>query len=220
MGLLALGLSNFLLPMLALAPPPPARVAYAVLALAIAAIALASSGFPGLASLLGLCAAALHIYSLERSLGRRLRKPLGPAFLLIRVSWACLLASLALKLFSDGHAVLFGVLLVPGWLLTFALGVLQRVLPFLGSVHASSGARGTPLVSALTPPRLLAAHAALHLGALALLLAAAALGSAGLARAAGAAGLCAAGLFAFFFFYVVHKVRHHGIQSPHQPAAA
>jgi hypothetical protein len=220
MGLLALGLSNFLLPMLALAPPPPARAAYAVLAIALAAIVLGGSGFAKAGSALGLCAAALHVGSLERSLGRRLRKPLGPAFLLIRVSWACLLASLALNAFSDGHALLFGVLLVPGWLLTFMLGVLQRVLPVLGSVHASSGARGTPLVSSLTPPRLLAAHAALHLGALALLGAAATLGSAALARAAGAAGLCAAALFAFFFFYVVHKVRHHGIASPHQPAAA
>ena len=220
MGLLALGLSNFLLPMLTLAPPPAARVAYTALALAVAAIALASSGLPRIASLLGLCAAGLHVYSLERSLARRLRKPLGPAFVLIRVSWACLLASLALNVFSEGHALLFAVLLVPGWLLTFLLGVLQRVLPFLGSVHASSGARGTPLISALTLPRLLGAHAALHLGALALLAAAAALGSPALARAAGAAWLCAAGLFAFFFFYVVHKVRHHGIPSTHQPAPA
>ena len=220
MGLLALGLSNFLLPMLSLAPAPAARAAYTALALAIVAIVLAASGFRVAGSLLGLGAAGLHVCSLERSLGRRLRKPLGPAFLLIRASWACLLAGLALNVLSDGHALLFGVLLVPGWLLTFVLGVLQRVLPFLGSVHASRSARGTPLVSALTPPRLLAAHAALHLGALALLLAAAALGSAGLARAAGAAGLCAAVLYALFFFSVVHKVRHHGIPSPHQPAAA
>ena len=220
MGLLALGLSNFLLPMLALAPAPPPRTAYTVLKIAIVALVLGAAGWLVAASLLGLTAATLHVFSLERSLRARLRKPLGPAFLLIRVSWLCLLASLALNLVSPGNAALFGVLLVPGWLLTFLLGVLQRILPFLGSVHASSSARGTPLISALTPPRLLAAHNAFHLAALALLLVAAGTSSANLAEAAGAAGACAAVLYAAFFFFVLFKVRHHGIESPHQPAPA
>jgi hypothetical protein len=226
MGLLALGLSNFLLPMLSLSPAPSPRIAYTVLAIAVAAIVLASLEWTLAASLSGLVAAALHVASLERSLRRRLRRPLGPGFVLVRVSWACLLASLGLAaLIALGRApeiapLLFGVLLVPGWLLTFLLGVLQRILPFLGSVHASTGARGTPLISALTPSRLLAAHGGLHLAALALLLGAAASGSAGLARAAGALGLCAAALYAAFYFFVVFKVRHHGIESPNQPAPA
>lgn len=226
MGLLAFGLSNFLLPMLSLAPTPTARMAYGVLGLAVTAIGFASLGWTLAGSILGFAAALLHIVSLERSLRRRLRKPLGPGFALVRVSWACLLASLALAALMalgavpDGAALLFGVLLVPGWLLSFLLGVLQRILPFLGSVHASTSERGTPLISALTPPRLLLVHAGLHLAALALLVAAAASGSAALARAAGAAGLGAAVLFAGFFFFVVFKVRHHGIESPNQPAAA
>jgi hypothetical protein len=220
MGLLALGLSNFLLPMLALAPAPPARIAYTVLKIAIVALVLGALGWLVAASLLGLAAAALHVFSLERSLRARLRKPLGAGLLLVRVSWACLLASLALGVVSQANPVLFGVLLVPGWLLTFLLGVLQRILPFLGSVHASTTARGTPLISALTPMRLLAAHAGLHLVALALLIAAAAAESPVLARTAGAAGACAAALYAAFFFFVVFKVRHHGIESPNQPAPA
>ena len=226
MGLLALGLSNFLLPMLALAPAPPARSAYAVLRLAIVALVLASVGWLFAATLLGLAAAALHVISLERALRARLRTPLGPAFLLIRISWACLLASLGLGALvglgvaPESAALLFGVLLVPGWLLTFLLGVLQRILPFLGSVHASSSARGTPLISALTPARLLAAHSALHLAALTLLLVAAASGSARLVEAAGAAGACGAALYAAFFIFVVFKVHHHGIESPNQPAPA
>jgi len=226
MGLLALGLSNFLLPMLALSPPPPARVAYAVLAGAVAAIVLAVIGFASIASILGFAAAGAHVISLERSLGRRLRKPLGPGFVLVRVSWACLLASLAcaaaiaLGAAPERAPLLFGLLLVPGWLLTFLLGVLQRILPFLGSVHASSSARGTPLISALTPSRVLAAHGVAHLAALALLLAAAALGSAELARAGAALGLTAAALFAAFYVFVLVKVRHHGIEPPHQPAPA
>jgi hypothetical protein len=224
-GLLALGLANFLLPMLALAPAPSPRAGYAVLAIAIAAIVLASLNWVFLASVVGFLAAALHVAALERSLARRLRRPLGPAFLLIRVSWGCLLASLAVAALlaagdeSERAAMVFGVLLVPGWLLTFLLGVMQRIVPFLGSVHASSSARGTPLISALTPPRLLRFHAVLHLGMLALLLAAAAAGSAALARAAGALGLAAGALYAAFFFFVVVKVRH-GLESPNQPAPA
>jgi hypothetical protein len=226
MGLLALGLSNFLLPMFALAPPPAPRVAYTVLAMAIVAIVLAVLGNAATGAMVGFAAAAAHIVSLERSLRARLRKPLGAAFLLIRVSWACLLASLvvaallAFGLAPEGTALVFGVLLVPGWLLTFLLGVMQRILPFLGSVHASTTARGTPLISALTPARALLAHGGLHLAALALLLGAAASGSPALARAAGAAGLCAAALYCAFFFFVVFKVRHHGIESPNQPAPA
>ena len=210
MGLLAAGLSNFLLPMLALAPPPPARHSYAVLALAVAGIALAVLGWTQAGALLGLAAAIGHVWLMERSLRARLRPPLGTAFVLVRVGWACLLASLALAALG-GTPALFGLLLVPGWLLTFLLGVLQRIVPFLASVHALGG--GGPLASSLTPPRLLAAHAALHVGALALLLG-------GFAVPGAAAGLAGALVYGAFFVYVLLKVRHHGIRPRHQPAIA
>ncbi|MEX0637321.1 MAG: hypothetical protein WD155_01150, partial [Burkholderiales bacterium] len=215
MGLLALGLSNFLLPMLAVAPPPPARHSYAVLALAVAGIALAVAGWMKAGALAGLAAAIGHVWLMERSLRARLRAPLGTAFVLVRAAWACLLASLALAalmaldLAPARAPVLFGLLLVPGWLLTFLLGVLQRIVPFLASVHALSG--GRPLASSLTPHRLLAAHALLHLGALVLLVA-------GFAVPGAAAGLGAALAYAAFFVYVLVKARHHGIRPRHQPA--
>ena len=222
MGLLAAGLSSFLLPMLAVAPPPELRLSISVLAAALAGIALACAGFVTAAALVGLAAAIGHVASLERSLRARLRGPLGPAFLLIRMSWACLLASLAVAALGfPGGAPLFVVLLVPGWLLTFLLGVLQRILPFLGSVHASSAARGTPLISALTPVRLLAVHRVLHLGALALLLGATLLGAPLLAGIGAAAGFAAAAAFAAFYTYVVVKVRSHAnAYPPSQPAPA
>lgn len=221
MGLLAFGLSSFLLPMLAVAPPPPPATAYAALGCALAGIGLAVFGLVLPAALAGLVAATVHVLSLERSLRARLRSPLGPAFLLIRVSWACLLASLVLAALGfPGGAALFGVLLVPGWLLTFVLGVLQRILPFLGSVHASTTARGTPLISALTPVPLLALHRVLHLAALAGLIVAVLSGQASLARWSAAAGLAGAAAFACFFIFVVTKVRHHAIQPPHQSAPA
>jgi hypothetical protein len=220
MGLLAVGLSNFLLPMLAVAPPPPPRWSFMVLGTAVAAIALAALGIN--TALVGLAAAIAHVALMERSLRARLRSPLGPAFLLIRVSWACLLASLALAALGyPGGTLLFGVLLVPGWLLTFLLGVMQRIVPFLASVHASQSARGTPLISALTPARLLAAHRLLHLAALALLLSGVLAHKTILVQAGATAGLGAAALFVAFYAFVLVKVRTHGdAYPPSQPAPA
>jgi hypothetical protein len=219
MGLLAIGLSNFLLPMLAVAPPPRAAWSFAVLGTALAAIALATLGVN--TALLGLGAAIAHVALMERSLRASLR-PLGPAFVLIRVSWACLLASLALAALGfPGGATLFALLLVPGWLLTFLLGVMQRIVPFLASVHASQSARGTPLISALTPVRLLAAHRLLHLGAVALLLGGVLARNTILIQAGAAAGLAAAALFVAFYAFVIVKVRTHGdAYPPSQPAPA
>jgi hypothetical protein len=222
MGLLAVGLSTFLLPMLAVAPPPPPRISFAVLGGALFAIVIASLGLTTAGGMLGLAAAIMHVVSLERSLRARLRSPLGPAFLLVRVSWACLLGSLVLAVLGfPGGPVPFGVLLVPGWLLTFLLGVMQRIVPFLASVHASTTSRGTPLISAMTPVRLLAAHRWLHLAALAMLLVAVCFDQAALVRAGAAAGLAAAAAFVAFYAYVLVKVRTHGDPyPPSQPAPA
>jgi hypothetical protein len=217
MGLLILGLSQFLLPMLAVARPPTPRSAYAALGTALFAILLALGGYAGAAALAGFVAAAIHIVSMERSLRARLRPALGPAFQLVRASWALLLASLALAAaMALGWAppragVLFIVLLVPGWLLTFLLGVLQRIVPFLASVHAGSGA---PLASALSPQRPLAAHRALHFAALAGLLAGVALDASWLVQAAAAAGLAGALAFAAFFAGVLSRLKSARVLAP------
>ena len=52
-----------------------------------------------------------------------------------------------------GHAgsngpTLFGLFLLLGWLLTFLLGILQRILPFLASMHMNKGGM-PPLMSEL-----------------------------------------------------------------------
>ena len=95
------------------------------------------------------------------------------------------------------------------------------ILPFLASVHASQSARGTPLISALTPTRLLAAHRLLHLGALAALLMGVVFQNELFIQAGAAAGLGAAALFAAFFTFVLVKVRTHGDPyPPSQPAPA
>ena len=66
-------------------------------------------------------------------------------------------------------AALFGLLLIGGWLLTFLLGVLQRIVPFLASMHRAPGHRRPPTPSSLTAERPLAIHFACHLTALSLL---------------------------------------------------
>jgi len=217
MGLLALGLSQFLLPMLAIARPPTPRSAYAALGTALFAILLALGGYVAAAALAGLVAAVIHIVSLERSLRARLRPALGPAFQLVRASWALLLASLALAAaMALGWAppragVLLVVLLVPGWLLTFLLGVLQRIVPFLASVHAGGRA---PLASALSPQAPLAAHRVLHFAALAGLLAGVALDASWLVQAAAAAGLAGALAFAAFFAGVLSRLKSARVPAP------
>ena len=228
LGLLALGFSCFLLPMFALAPAPSERDATVTLiacacaiALALVAIALHRDGWLAFAAAIGFGAALLHVMMVERSLRARLRPPLGSAFLLVRVSWLCLLASLALGgAFAAGVAtgraqVLFGVLLVAGWLLTFLLAVLQRIVPFLASVHAGGAGRSPARVSSMTPQRTLDAHRILHLCALAALVAGVVAASDWLTRLGAAIGLAAAIAYGVFFAAVMLRLR--GAQSGGRP---
>jgi hypothetical protein len=227
MGLLVIGLSQFLLPMFALSPAPAPRIAKQTLAAAVGAIALAAvdrlflgqSALLAASVVLGLGAASMHVISMERAVAKRLRPPLGPAFLLMRVSWGCLIASLLLALplalgwRSDGALAAFGLLLVGGWLLTFLLAVLQRIVPFLASAHAGGGARGMPLVSPLEPGGALAVHRVLHLAALAGLLGAVATQTAGLARVSASAGLAGAVAYSLFFTRTLMRLRAARLQS-------
>ncbi len=221
MGLFALGLSYFLLPMFAVAPAPSARRGYVPLVGALAALTLAfgtlASGGSGAwlaaAAALGLGAALAHIFAMERSLRARLRGPLGPAFLLVRVSWGCLAASLllaiplALDRVPAQAVVAFGELLVLGWLLTFLLAVLQRIVPFLASVHASGRGPGAPLASAFSAAGPLAVHRTLHLVAIGALIPGTLLGMSWLVRLGAAAGLAGALAYAVFFTSAMLRLR-------------
>jgi hypothetical protein len=226
MGLLVIGLSQFLLPMFALSPAPAPRIAKQTLAAAASAIVLAAIdrlffGQPALLAasvVLGFGAASMHVVSMERAVAKRLRPPLGPAFLLMRVSWGCLIASLLLALpltlgwRAKGALAAFGLLLVGGWLLTFLLAVLQRIVPYLASAHAGGGARGMPLVSPLEPGGALAVHRVLHLAALAGLLGAVATQATGLARISASAGLAGAVAYSLFFTRTLMRLRAARVQ--------
>ena len=220
MGMLALGFSHVLIPMFTLSAPPEKRLSFIEFALAAIAVAFAAFGaFSGntpaltIAALIGLAAAAVHLWLMHRALAGGMRKRLGRSFVLIRASWLLLPTTLLVGLAAlHGGAgtngpTLFGFLLVGGWLLTFLLGVLQRILPFLASMHAVRSAGGAPpLASELAASSPLVLHAICHGLAVALLAIAIAIDVRSLARLGAAIGLVGAAAFAWFVGGVVRRL--------------
>lgn len=219
MGLLVLGFSAILLPMFALSPAPSKRLGRAALGLAVIAIALGTAGgltqsTPMLAVglLFGIATAALHLFAIERSLKRRMRKRLGLSFILVRLGQACLPASLAVGLLTvagapiPNGATLFGWLAIGGWLLTFLMGVLQRILPFLASMHVAKAAGRPPLVSELAPETPLQIHAICHLTAIALVAAGIVSGVDLVVTIGATAGFIGAAAFIWFALAVVFHI--------------
>lgn len=217
MGMLALGFSHVLVPMFALAAAPPKWAATAGFALACAAIVMGASGAliasPSLiiaALIVGLGAAGFHLWLMRCVLADGMRKRLGLSFAFIRAAWwmlpACLLVGIAhlLGVAGDRGATLFGLLLFGGWLLTFLLGVLQRILPFLASMHTAGIA--SPRAAEHSAFGTLEIHAVCHGAALVLLATAIVADSAPLARLAGIAGLGGACAFGWFAADIVRRV--------------
>lgn len=212
MGLLALGFSHVLVPMFALAAAPAKRPAFAGFALASTALALGSIGALAdsrrlltIAALIGLAAIALHLWLMQRVLTSGMRKRLGLSFVLIRAAWLVLPVTLLVGLAAlhgwagPGGPTLFGLLLIGGWLLTFLLGVLQRILPFLASMHAAGTTSGAPrLMSELAASWPIKIHAACHLIALVALASAIVVDVHWLARLGSMVGLVGALAFAWF----------------------
>ena len=126
-----------------------------------------------IAILLGGAAVAMHLRLMRKALRGGMRRALGRSFTLVRIAWGCLALSLAAALAVvldaplERLSTLFGLTLVFGWLLSFLLGILQRILPFLASMHLARGSRRPPTPSSLSADRPLAIHYASHLVALA-----------------------------------------------------
>jgi hypothetical protein len=227
MGMLAVGFSHILVPMFSLSSAPPQKTSFAAFALAVAALlagtlgALAASHFAlTIACLGGLGAAGLHIFQMQQVLTAGMRKRLGLSFILVRAAWTMLplaiFAGLAAVHGVSGPngATLFGFLLLFGWLLTFLLGILQRIVPFLASMHATrADGRSPPPLSELSVSWPLKLHAGCHLGALALLASAILLDNTPLARIGAATGLTGALAFAWFVADVFWRVLR-----PRQPS--
>ncbi len=228
MGLLSFGLSYILVPMFALAPAPAPRPSLVSAVLAMAAIALAAAAGVGAAQPLrlaalaiGAIAVALHLRLMHGALRSGMRRSLGLSFTMIRLAWAMLVASLALALAIvlaapvDGLPALFALFVLGGWLLSFLFGMLQRILPFLASMHLARGQRRAPTASALSSPRPLAWHFRCHVAALAGLALAMLVDSRGLALAAACVGT--AGAVAFGLFWRELRRRMRGGTAPEGP---
>lgn len=222
MGLLAFGLSYVLLPMFTLGRVPDDRsqvragtAALLAVALAAAAPLADAAGTPlrVAALLLGGLALVLHLRLMHTVLASAMRRDLGMAGRLMKGGWAglglSLLAGAAALPAPAGSAAgrLFVMAAVLGWLLSFLLGVLQRILPFLAAMHAAQGRRRPPTPSALTLSRALAWHAAAHALALLLLAAGLLLSSTTLLRAAGAVGSVGAAAFVAFVAVLLQRLR-------------
>jgi len=222
MGMLALGLSNILVPMFALGNVPPERTQLAVAAASAVALLLAAAvaldALPHAALLAAVAAAvvaaALHLRSMRQVLREGMRRELGGSFVLVRAAWAALLATLALAAWwaFDGRpygglatAVVACALL--GWLATFLFGILQRIVPFLAAMHLVGLRRRAPMPSQLTHERALAVHRWCHGIALAVLAAGIALDSALAVRVAAVVGLVGAIAFAWFVGRAIAALR-------------
>ncbi|QQP91718.1 hypothetical protein IGS68_11155 [Skermanella sp. TT6] len=204
LGLLAAGFVQVLVPMFALVGPPPESRVNLVLGLAVAGLLLAGAGSFAAAAVVGLGAACLHVHGMAGLMRRRTRRDLGSSFLLIRLSWVLLPASLvlglllALDLLPAWGPALFALTLVGGWLLSLVLGMLQRILPFLAAIHAARAGRRIPKVSELGAGPILYVQAALHGAALAGVGAGIVLNLEGAIRAGALAGAAGAGAFIIY----------------------
>lgn len=175
MGMLAMGFSGILLPMFTLGHPPNAIWNRRAAGLALAGLLLSVAGLLAdqrtvflIGWVLGMVAVMVHLALMRQMMKTAMRKRLGPSFLLVRLSWVMLPLSLALGLAAatgfalDRSAPLFGFILVFGWMLSFLLGVLQRILPFLASMHSGLSG-GRPLMpSTFTHEGAAMTHARCH----------------------------------------------------------
>lgn len=222
MGMLVVGFSAVLLPMFVLAKPVDDAAGKRVAVAAALALLVGGAGIlwgedraqaAGVA--LGLAALGFYFTLQRRVMASRMRKKLEPFFRLLKAGWGLqilsLLAALALVLGAPAAimAPLWGWLMVFGWLLSFATGILQRIMPFLASMH--SGAKGGKpvLLSQLTHQRLLDIHAALHLAAVALMAAALLFDQPLVARLAALSGLAGALAFGGFAAVLMSRYRAH-----------
>jgi len=178
MSLIAMGFSYILVPMFAIAPAPSEKNGRLSIACNVVAIIIALAGINShqdwllmVADILGMVGVGFYLYGMITVYKTRMRKRLGTPFVLIRVSWVMLPLALIWGAVGiggywpqNGYA-LFALLAIIGWLLTFLNGVLQRIIPFLGSMHGSN--RGGPLLaSSMADMRLFDLNAVGHLAGL------------------------------------------------------
>lgn len=223
LGMLALGLSQILVPMFVIAEPAEgSRLPVAAEYLALAGVIIAAGGLligqsalVAVAAALGLAALGCHATGVEQTLAGRMRRRLGGEFQLIRLSWLMaatalvIAAGLALDLLPETAPALFGFLTLFGWLLSLVVGVQQRILPFLGSMHVLR-AKGRPIApTKLVNERCLQIHRWCHVAALAMVAAGILAAAPTVIRLGGSAGFVGALAYGLFATAVFQRARNH-----------
>jgi hypothetical protein len=164
------------------------------------------------AGAIGLVAVVAHLWLMHVTLATGMRKRLGLSFILVRAAWAALLLTIPVGLAAlydlagPNGATLFGLVLLGGWLMTFLFGILQRIIPFLASMHVTQPKGAPPLLSELAAQKPLTVHAACHGVAIVGLAAAIILDNGLVVRGAAAVGLIGAIAFAVFTGDVLRRV--------------
>jgi hypothetical protein len=167
------------------------------------------------AAVLGLGRVAQHLRVMIGIVAARMRKRLGPEFLLIRASWALLPASLmiaaalSLGLLPSNYAPLLIAVALYGWLLSLLTGVLQRILPFLASMQVARLQAQPVAPTKLVSETSLVIHRYGHFGGLAGLAAGTVLAMPEIIATAGVVGMIGALAFAWFAVTVLRRTRKH-----------
>jgi hypothetical protein len=222
MGLLAFGFSQILVPMFLVAEPVEGRLPALAFGFALSGLAVTVTGLiigqrlvVATGIIAGLAAAGCHLWQMRQTLVKRIRKRLGGEFILIRFAWAMLPLALLLGLLLalDGlpssGAALFGFIALFGWLLSLLLGVLQRILPFLASMHVlRAGPRPIP-PGRLVHERGLRIHRWCHMAAVTIIAAGLLFGQVMAIRIGAAIGFAGAAGFAVFAASVFMRTRQH-----------
>lgn len=220
MGFLAIGFSHVLVPMFALSAAPHQGWSFGAFVLAAIAILIAIAGaltasrfWLTAAALSGLLAVVIHLAQMRQVLQSGMRKRLGLSFVLIRTSWFMLPFTLIVGiatlhgLAGPNGTTLFGFLLLFGWLLTFLFGILQRIVPFLASMHATrTKGQSPPAMSELSASQPLKLHAVCHLAAIVIISAAILGDSALLVQTGAAVAFVGALAFSWFTLDVLYRV--------------
>ncbi len=220
MGMLTVGFSHVLIPLFTLSQGVPAGQSRAVFVTMSGALAGAVAGIyfelpllTTLSGIAGLTGVGLHVRSMEYCIRTGMRKKLGIAGLLIRAGWVCLALALIAAIFTtagflDNNGFRYTIFIALfGWLLSFLLGVLQRILPFLGAMNATGAGTKPPRPSELAPEKLLRFHAAMHFSAIILVALGLGLENALAVRLGGLAGIIGAFLYAGFaarIWWLIH----------------
>lgn len=222
MGMLVMGFSFVLVPMFGLSQTPEKPYAKwslwasgAAISLGVVGALAGSTAVLMLAGVVGLVATGLHLVMMALTMKKRMRRELGKSFILVRTGWVMMPVSIivgmvaATGLWPNVTVPLFGFLLVFGWLLTFLSGVLQRIMPFLASMHSYKPGVRPVLVSALTAETPLQVHLYCHFAAIVGVGLGIVLDQAWLVRLGAAAGLVGAIAFAVFAVDLWRRLQRH-----------